>query len=84
MMRIAIADDLSADAGKLREFICRWAREQGIVLVPAPADFESGEESTGSPSINSPQMCPSKRYNIRWQWLATFPSCVAINIVVPS
>ncbi len=43
MMRIAIADDLSADAGKLREFICRWAREQGIVLVPAPAVFESGE-----------------------------------------
>ncbi|KAI4449573.1 hypothetical protein C823_004102 [Eubacterium plexicaudatum ASF492] len=32
MMRIAIADDLSADAGKLREFICRWAREQGIVV----------------------------------------------------
>ena len=37
MMRIAIADDLSADAGKLREFICRWAREQGIVLVRSPA-----------------------------------------------
>lgn len=29
MMRIAIVDDLSADAGKLREFICRWTREQG-------------------------------------------------------
>ena len=43
MMRIAIVDDLSADAGKLREFICRWAQEQGIFLVPAPAVFESGE-----------------------------------------
>lgn len=42
-MRIAIADDLSADAEKLREFICRWAQEQGIFLVPAPAVFESGE-----------------------------------------
>ncbi|KAI4442693.1 LytR/AlgR family response regulator transcription factor [Schaedlerella arabinosiphila] len=43
MMRIAIVDDLSEDAGKLREFICRWAQEQGIFLVPAPAVFESGE-----------------------------------------
>ncbi len=42
-MRIAIVDDLSVDAGKLREFICRWAREQGVSLVPAPAVFESGE-----------------------------------------
>ena len=42
-MRIAIVDDLSADAGKLREFICRWAQEQGVFLVPAPAVFESGE-----------------------------------------
>ena len=43
MMRIAIVDDLSADAGKLMGFICRWAQEQGIFLVPAPAVFESGE-----------------------------------------
>ena len=42
-MRIAIVDDLSADAEKLREFICRWAQEQGIFLVPAPVVFESGE-----------------------------------------
>ena len=40
-MRIAIADDLSADAEELREFTCRWAQEQGVFLVPAPAVFES-------------------------------------------
>ena len=42
-MRIAIVDDLPADVRKLREFICRWAQEQGIPLVPAPAVFESSE-----------------------------------------
>lgn len=42
-MRIAIVDDLPADAGNLRELICRWAQEQGVSLVPAPAVFESGE-----------------------------------------
>lgn len=42
-MRIAIVDDLPADAEKLREFICRWAQEQKVSLIPAPAVFESGD-----------------------------------------
>ena len=39
MMRIAIADDLSADAGKLREFICRglsWFRPRQFLKAAKP------------------------------------------------
>ena len=42
-MRIAIVDDLSTDAEALRKFLCRWASEQGIPLVPSPVILESGE-----------------------------------------
>lgn len=42
-MRIAIVDDLSTDAKALRKFLCRWASEQGIPLVPSPVILESGE-----------------------------------------
>lgn len=38
-MRIAIVDDLSADAEKLREFICRWAQEQGGFPGSGPGSF---------------------------------------------
>ena len=42
-MRIAIVDDLFTDAEALRKFLCRWASEQGIPLVPSPVILESGE-----------------------------------------
>lgn len=40
-MRIAIVDDLSTDAKALRKFLCRWASEQGIPLVPSPVILEA-------------------------------------------
>lgn len=43
-MRIAIVDDLKADAEGLCADICRWAKENGIPLAPPPKIFKSGEE----------------------------------------
>lgn len=42
-MRIAIAEDRPDDRVRLNGDITRWAREQNIPLVPAPALFGSGE-----------------------------------------
>lgn len=43
-MRIAIVDDLKADAEGLCADIRRWAKKAGIPLAPSPKIFTSGEE----------------------------------------
>lgn len=42
-IRIALVDDRPDDLEKLREYVCRWAEERAVPLVPAPALFQSGE-----------------------------------------
>lgn len=42
-MRVALVDDQPGDLEQLRGYLCRWAQENGIPLVPAPALFQSGE-----------------------------------------
>jgi len=42
-LRTAIVDDSAADRERLTDYLCRWADENGIPLIPAPVCFDSGE-----------------------------------------
>ena len=42
-MRIAIIDDIATDAQKLYRYLCRWADEHCVPMVPEPDIFTKGE-----------------------------------------